>query len=91
MANTKSAKKDLRRSEKKRVINQSVRTALKTYVKKARTSITAGDPATMIESLRVAEKMLDKAVQNGVIHKNQAARRKSRIAKQIAAAQAAKS
>jgi small subunit ribosomal protein S20 len=88
MANTKSAKKDLRRSEKKRVQNQSVRTALKTYVKKARTTITTGDSAAMVESLRVAEKMLDKAVQNGVIHKNQAARRKSRIAKQIAAAQA---
>ncbi|HSI71662.1 MAG TPA: 30S ribosomal protein S20 [Fimbriimonas sp.] len=88
MANTKSAKKDLRRSEKKRVQNQSVRTALKTYVKKARTTITTGDSAAMVESLRLAEKMLDKAVQNGVIHKNQAARRKSRIAKQIAAAQA---
>jgi small subunit ribosomal protein S20 len=88
MANTKSAKKDIKRSEKKRIQNQSVRTALKTYVKKARASVTTGDAATMIESLRVAEKMLDKAVQNGVIHKNQAARRKSRIAKQIAAAQA---
>jgi small subunit ribosomal protein S20 len=88
MANTKSAKKDLRRSEKRRVQNQSVRTALKTYVKKARVSIAAGDPATMVESLRAAEKALDKAVQNGVIHKNQAARRKSRIAKAIAAAQA---
>lgn len=88
MANTKSAKKDLRRSEKKRIQNQSARTALKTYVKKTRVAVAGGDATNMIEALRLAEKALDKAVQNGVIHKNQAARRKSRIAKAVAAAQA---
>lgn len=83
MANTSSAKKDLRRSEKRRVQNQATKSALKTFVKKAKQSTTTGDVATTAEALRVATKALDKAVQNGVIHKNQAARRKSRIAKAI--------
>ena len=85
MANTKSAKKDLRRSEKRRVQNQATKSALKTYVKKARLSAATGDAATSAEALRVAMKALDKAAQNGVIHKNQAARRKSRLVKRAAA------
>jgi len=89
MANTKSAKKDLRRSAKRRAQNQSVRTSLKTYVKKARVAISGDDASASVEALRQATKALDKAVQNGVIHKNQAARRKSRIAKALAAKQAA--
>jgi small subunit ribosomal protein S20 len=87
MANTKSAKKDLRRSEKRRVQNQSAKSALKTYVKKVRVAIASGDATATAEALRQAEKMLDKAAQNGVIHKNAAARRKSRIAQAAAKAQ----
>jgi small subunit ribosomal protein S20 len=86
MANTKSSKKDLRRSAKRRVRNQEVRTALKTYVKKVRTTAATGNEETTQESLQRAVKMLDKAVQRGIIHKNQAARRKSRVAKQANAA-----
>ena len=86
MANTKSAKKDLRRSEKRRVQNTAIKSALKTYVKKARLAIASGDAEASKEAMRLAEKMLDKAAQNGVIHKNQAARRKSRIAQAIAKA-----
>ena len=71
MANTKSSKKDLRRSAKKRAVNLSVRSGLKTQVKKAR----AGQG--VIEAVSA----LDKAVQRGIIHKNQAARRKSRMMK----------
>ncbi|CAN5353553.1 30S ribosomal protein S20 [soil metagenome] len=80
MANTKSAKKDLRRSEKRRTANTAIKSALKTYVKKARVAALAGDATASAEALRMAGKMLDKACQNGVIHKNQAARRKSRVA-----------
>jgi small subunit ribosomal protein S20 len=86
MANLKSSKKDVRRSEKKRAINTSVKSALKTYVKKVRTAVTKGDAETQAEALRVAMKQLDKAAQRGVIHKNQAARRKSRLAKLAASA-----
>lgn len=85
MANTKSAKKDLRRIAKRRVRNTQTRSSLKTYVKKARTAIATGEGATSVEALRLAVKALDKAAQRGIIHKNQAARRKSRIAKQLAA------
>jgi small subunit ribosomal protein S20 len=89
MPNTKSAKKDLRRSTKRRIQNQSVKSALKTYVKKTRTAVAQGDGENAAEALRLASKMLDKAVQNGVIHKNQGARRKARIAKALASLQKA--
>lgn len=85
MANTKSAKKDLRRSSKRTAQNQSVRTSLKTYIKKSRKATASGVPEEVSKNLVLAIKNLDKAVQNGVIHKKQAARRKSRIAKQAAA------
>jgi len=81
MANKRSSKKDLRRTAKKTVRNKATRTALKTYVKKVRTAAAAADPVEVASALTTAQKMLDKAVQRGIIHKNQAARRKSRIAK----------
>lgn len=82
MANLKSSKKDIKRSARKRARNLGTRTALKTYVKKVRQ---AASPEDAKAAMVVASKMLDKAVQNGVIHKNQAARRKSRAAKAAAA------
>ena len=81
MANKKSSKKDIRRIAKKTVRNKATKTALKTYVKKVRTAVSAGDAAETKTALTTAQKMLDKAAQRGIIHKNQAARRKSRIAK----------
>lgn len=89
MANKKSSKKDLRRTAKRRVSNIAVKSALKTYVKKSRQATAGEDVATAgPEALRLAMKALDKAVQNGVIHKNQGSRRKSRLAKQLAVATA---
>lgn len=77
MANIQSMKKDLRRNEKKRVVNQAFKSSLKTYIKKAKgTEKTPSTPAAVISAM----KALDKAVQRGIIHKNQAARRKSRLA-----------
>lgn len=81
MANKRSSKKDLRRTAKRTVRNRAARTALKTYVKKVRTATTAGDAEGAQTAVVVAQKMLDKAAQRGIIHKNQAARRKSRIMK----------
>ena len=78
MANLKSSKKDIRRSEKKRAHQQGIKTALKTFVKKVKKATTPEDAKV---ALVVAVKALDKAAQNGAIHKNQAARRKSRAAK----------
>ena len=86
MANTKASKKDIRRIAKRTVQNNMVRVSLKTYVKKARKATASGDAEATQASLVTAVKALDKAAQNGVIHPNQAARRKSRIAKQANAA-----
>ena len=89
MANTKSSKKDMRRSAKKRIINISVKSALKTYVKKVRVAAATGEAEATKSALVNAVSALDKAAQRGVIHKNQAARRKSRIAKAANKAKAA--
>lgn len=90
MANLKSSKKDMRRSRRKSLVNKSVKSALKTYIKKVKVAaaVAAPDADAIQSALTLAVKALDKAAQNGTIHKNQAARRKSRIAK---AANAAKS
>lgn len=85
MPNIRSAKKDLRRSAKRRLRNQSTRSMLKTLVKKARAAAGTDDAK---EALRIACKMLDKAAERGIIHKNQAARRKSRLARALASASA---
>ena len=86
MANTKSSKKDIRRTAKKTVRNRETRSALKTHIKKARVATVAGEATTIASALVNAVSALDKASQRGIIHKNQAARRKSRIAKAAAAA-----
>lgn len=78
MANLKSSKKDILRSEKRRAFAQGVKTSLKTYVKKVKKASTPEDAKA---AMTVAAKALDKAAQSGIIHKNQAARRKSRAAK----------
>lgn len=84
MANLKSSKKDVRRAAVKAAANKGVRTSLKTYVKKVRVATEAEDAAATAEALQAAVRNIDKAVQRGIIHKNQAARRKSRIAKAAA-------
>lgn len=88
MANLKSSKKDIRRNAKRRAVNLSVRTSLKTQVKKVKQAAEAGDASKAGEALKAAQKGLDKAAQRGIIHKKQADRRKSRAAK--AAAKASK-
>ena len=90
MANTKSSKKDLRRIVKRRARNQGTRSALKTFVKKVRVAAATGEVAATQSALVSAVSALDKAAQRGIIHKNQAARRKSRIAKAANKAAAAK-
>ncbi|MCH8978402.1 MAG: 30S ribosomal protein S20 [Armatimonadetes bacterium] len=80
MANLKSSKKDIKRSERKRAVNLSVRTGLKTYVKRVRQAIESGDKEKIASAMQAAQKQFDKAAQRGIIHKKQAARRKSRIA-----------
>ena len=78
MANTKSAQKRIRSDERKRLRNQKVRSRVRTFLKKAEQSI-GTDTEQTIEAIRQACSELDKAATKGVIHKNNAARRKSRL------------
>lgn len=79
MANIKSQKKRILTNEKRRVRNQSVKSELKTLVRHTREAVEAGDKDKALAALRVASRKLDVAVSKGVIHKNQAANRKSGI------------
>ena len=79
MANIKSQKKRILTNEKRRVRNQSVKSELKTLVRQTREAVEAGDKEKALAALRVASRKLDVAVSKGVIHKNQAANRKSGI------------
>ena len=79
MANIKSQKKRILTNEKRRVRNQSVKSELKTLVRQTREAVEAGDKDKALAALRIASRKLDVAVSKGVIHKNQAANRKSGI------------
>ena len=82
MANIRSQIKRNRTNEKRRQRNRAVKSELRTRVKTALT--TAGGEGTGDEALRVALKKIDKAASKGVIHKNAAARRKSRLVRAVA-------
>ena len=84
MANIKSQIKRIKTNEKARLRNKSVKSALKTSVRKFREAADAGDAATAQVALLTASKQLDKAASKGVIHANQAANRKSAMAKRAA-------
>ncbi len=88
MANTKSAIKRIKVSAKKHQRNVAVKSATRTYVKKARTAIEQR-PAEAAEDVTAAISALDRAAKKGVIHPNNAARRKSRLMKRYHAATAA--
>ncbi len=85
MANIKSQMKRIKTNEKARLRNKSVKSELKTQVRKVREAVAAGDKETATVALATASRKLDKAVAKGVIHANQAANRKSSIAKSVAA------
>ena len=84
MANIKSQIKRNRQNEKRRLRNKSVKSSLKTAIRKFHEGAATGDVEATAERLRDASRKLDKAVSKGVIHKNQAANRKSAIAKRLA-------
>ena len=84
MANIKSQIKRIQTNEKRRLRNKSVKSSLKTAIRSARAAIDAGDRETAAARTQVASRQLDKAVSKGVIHSNQAANKKSALAKQVA-------
>jgi len=84
LANIKSQIKRNRQNEKKRLRNRTVRGSARTAISQARTALEAGTPETK-EAVLKAISMLDKAAERGVIHANNAARRKGRLMKRLAA------
>ena len=85
MANIKSQIKRNKTNQKANDRNRAVKSELKTTIRQAREAIGAGDKDKAQAAVKVAATKLDKAVSKGVLHKNQAANRKSAIAKQVAA------
>lgn len=81
MANIKSKKKRILTNEKARQRNQAVRSAVRTEIRKFRTLVDEGDKAGAEAQLRVASRALDKAVSKGVFHRNNAANKKSGLAR----------
>jgi small subunit ribosomal protein S20 len=89
LANTKSALKMIRVAERRRARNAPVRSMVKTMIKRARMDIDGGRIDEAQSDVRRAISALDKAANKGIIHKNNAARRKSRLMKRLAKASAA--
>ncbi|WP_329103370.1 30S ribosomal protein S20 [Micromonospora sp. NBC_01699] len=83
MANIKSQIKRNRQNEKRRLRNKSVKSSLKTAIRKFNEATVTGDAEQATALMRDASRKLDKAVSKGVIHQNQAANRKSAIAKRL--------
>ncbi|MDN4503843.1 30S ribosomal protein S20 [Alteromonadaceae bacterium BrNp21-10] len=85
MANIKSAKKRAIQAEKRRQHNASRRSMMRTYLKKVIAAIKAGDKTTAQEAFSAVQGTLDRYATKGLIHKNKAARHKSRLSAQIKA------
>jgi small subunit ribosomal protein S20 len=79
MPNHKSAEKRVRQNEKRRAINRSNRTKVRTYIKKLHTALNSGAKQNVDQALPETISVIDKAVQKGVLHANAAARYKSRL------------
>jgi len=85
MANTSSAKKNVRKMARKTVVNKSRRTLVRSNLRKVEDAITAGDKKAAAEALKLAEPAMMRAVSKGVYHKNTAARKISRLNKRVKA------
>ena len=83
MANTASAKKAVRKIERRTAVNRSRRSQMRTYVRKVEEAIAAGDQGAASAALRVAEPLVMRAAQKGIVHANTASRKVSRLSKWI--------
>lgn len=83
MANTSSAKKAVRKTARRTEINKARRTRMRTEVRKVEEAIAAGQKEAALEALRTAEPILARTAQKGVIHKNTASRKISRLAARV--------
>jgi small subunit ribosomal protein S20 len=85
MANTSSAKKAVRKIARRTAVNKSRRSEMRTYVRKVEEAIGAKDAAAAAAALREAEPLVARAAQKGILHKNTAARKISRLTKRVKA------
>ncbi|MEZ5087936.1 MAG: 30S ribosomal protein S20 [Tessaracoccus sp.] len=83
MANIKSQQKRIKTNEKARLRNKAIKSELRTHIRKFRAAVEAGDNEQAVVLSQAANRALDKAVSKGVIHKNQAANRKSSISRAV--------
>jgi small subunit ribosomal protein S20 len=85
MANTSSAKKAVRKIARRTAVNKSRRSEMRTYVRKVEEAIAAKDPKIAAAALHEAEPLVARAAQKGILHKNTAARKISRLTKRVKA------
>lgn len=83
MANTAQAKKRVRQAEKHRRHNASMRSMVRTYIKKVHAAVDTGDKKVAEEAFRLAVPVIDRMANSGLIHKNKAARHKSRLSTHV--------
>ena len=85
MANTPSAKKAARKIARRTAMNKIPRTRMRTFIRKVEEAIASGDKAAAREALRAAQPMIMKAATKGIVHKNTASRKVSRLAHRVEA------
>ncbi len=85
MANTSSAKKNVRKMARKTEVNRARRSQVRTFLRKVEDAITAGDKSAANDALKQAEPAMMRAVSRGVFHKNTASRKISRLNKRVKA------
>ena len=83
MANTTSAKKAVRKIERRTAVNRSRRSQMRTYVRKVEEALAAGDAAAATAALSAAEPLVMRAAQKGIVHKNTASRKVSRLTSRV--------
>ncbi|TDR88062.1 30S ribosomal protein S20 [Enterovirga rhinocerotis] len=89
MANTTSAKKMARKIARRTEVNRSRRSRVRTYVRKVEEAIAGGDHSTALAALRAAEPEMMRAAQHGIVHRNNASRKVSRLAARVSALRSA--
>lgn len=85
MANTKSAKKAARQATRRTVVNKARRTRLRSSVRKVEEAIASGDKEAAAAALKEAEPVIARTAQKGIVHRNSASRKMSRLAKRVSA------
>ena len=85
MANSKQAAKRARQNDKRRQHNMAMRSKVRTYIKKVITAVEAGDKDAASSAFKTAQPLIDSMVNKGILHKNKAARHKSRLIRSIQA------